>query len=42
MESWSLSDVRVKTELYIGFYCGNLREGDHMENIGVDGSVILK
>jgi len=34
--------VKVKTELYIGFYCGNRREEDHAENIGVDGRIILK
>jgi hypothetical protein len=37
-----MSHVRVKVEIYIGFYCGNLREGDHMENIGIDGRIILK
>jgi hypothetical protein len=37
-----MSYVRVKTEMYIGFYCGNLKERDHMENIGLDGRVILK
>jgi hypothetical protein len=25
-----------------GFWWGNLREGDHLENPGVDGSTILK
>jgi hypothetical protein len=28
--------------MYIGFCYGNLREGGHMENIGVDVRVILK
>jgi hypothetical protein len=25
-----------------GVLCGNLREGDHLEDSGVDGMVILK
>jgi hypothetical protein len=37
-----MSDVRVKIETYIGFYCGNLREGDHTENTDVAGRVVLK
>jgi hypothetical protein len=32
----------VKREMYIGYCCGNLREGDHTENIGVDRRVILE
>jgi hypothetical protein len=24
------------------FCCGNLREGDHLEDAGVDGRIILK
>ena len=27
--------------MYAGFWWGNLRERDHMENPGVDGKIIL-
>ena len=29
-------------EVVIGFWWGNLREGDHLEDPGVDGRIILK
>ena len=29
-------------EVCTGFWWGNLRERDHLENLGVDGRVILK
>jgi hypothetical protein len=29
-------------EVHTGFWWGNLREGDHLEDQGVDGRVILK
>jgi len=28
-------------ELYIGFWWGNLGERDHLEDIGIDGRIIL-
>jgi len=28
--------------VHIGFWCGNLRERDHLEDLGVDGRIILK
>jgi hypothetical protein len=28
--------------VHAGFSCGNLREGDHLEDPGVDGRIILK
>jgi hypothetical protein len=29
-------------EVHTGFWWGNLRARDHLEEIGVDGSIILK
>jgi hypothetical protein len=29
-------------EEHTGFCCGNLMEGDHLEDPGVDGRVLLK
>jgi hypothetical protein len=29
-------------EVYTGFWCGNLRERDHLGDPGVDGRIILK
>jgi len=29
-------------EVHTGFWWGNLRERDHLENPGVDGRIILK
>jgi hypothetical protein len=26
----------------MGFWCGNLREGDHFDDPGLDGKIILK
>jgi hypothetical protein len=31
-----------RKELRTGFWWGNLREGDHLENEGVDGRMTLK
>jgi len=28
--------------LHIGFWWGNLREDDHLEDLGIDGRIILK
>jgi hypothetical protein len=28
--------------MHTGFWCGNLREGDHFEDAGVDVRIILK
>jgi hypothetical protein len=28
--------------VHTGFWCGNLREGDHFEDPGLDGRIILK
>jgi hypothetical protein len=29
-------------EVHTGFWWGDLREGDHLENPGIDGRIILK
>jgi hypothetical protein len=29
-------------EVYTGFWCGNLKERDHLEDPGRDGRIILK
>jgi hypothetical protein len=30
-----------EVEVHTGFWCGNLREGDHWEDPGIDGRIIL-
>jgi len=40
---WAGRVVRMgKGELYTGLWWGNLREGDHLEGPGVDGSIALR
>jgi hypothetical protein len=34
--------VQEKEELLVGIWWGNLRERDHLENLGVDWRIILK
>jgi hypothetical protein len=29
-------------EAHTGFWCGDLREGHHLEDVGIDGKIILK
>jgi len=33
---------RGRGEVYTGFWCGNLKEREHLENLGVDWRIILK
>jgi hypothetical protein len=28
--------------VHTGFWWGNLREGDHLEDLGIDGGIVLK
>jgi hypothetical protein len=32
----------VRGEVHTGFWWGDLREGDHLEDLGVDGKIILE
>jgi hypothetical protein len=34
--------LKQKAEVHTGFWWGNLKERDHLENLGVDGRAILK
>jgi hypothetical protein len=31
-----------RREVHIGFWLGNLKEGDHLEDLGADGKIKLK
>jgi len=33
---------RAKGEVHTGFWWGNLRERDHLEDAGIDGKMILR
>jgi len=39
---WACSTYGRKGEVYRGFWLGNLRERDHLENQVVDGRIILR
>jgi len=44
-EEWDgrgIKRIWGRVELYIGFWWGNLREGDHLENPGLDGRILLR
>jgi hypothetical protein len=32
----------VRGEVYTGFWRGDLREGDHLEDPGIDGKIICR
>jgi hypothetical protein len=35
-------EIYIKYEVYTGFWWGNLKERDHLEDPGVDGRIILR
>jgi hypothetical protein len=40
---WAGYVVRMgRGKVHTGFWCGNLRERAHMEDLGIDGRIILK
>jgi hypothetical protein len=34
--------IRRRGEVHTGFWCGDLRERDHLKDLGVDERIILK
>jgi hypothetical protein len=41
-DPYAKPDVWGRGEVHTGFWWGDLREGDHLEDPGVDGRIILK
>ena len=39
---WAGHVERMGESSGVGFWCGNLRERDHLEHPGVDGRIILR
>ena len=39
---WACSAYGGRVEVYTGFWWGNLRERDHLDDSGVDGRIILR
>jgi hypothetical protein len=39
---WALTVARGRGGVHTGIWCGGLAEGDHFEELGVDGSIILE
>ena len=42
MPSYAVNYTHTHTEAYTGFWWGNLRERDHLEDLGKDGRIILR
>jgi hypothetical protein len=40
--AWHLAGKREREDMHIEFWWGNLRERDHLEDLGIDGRTILK
>jgi hypothetical protein len=41
--SWAGNTIGLgRREMHAGYWWGNVIEGDHLENLGVDGNVIIK
>jgi hypothetical protein len=41
-DEWSMWNVWGTGEVHTGFWSGHLREGDHLEDPGIDGRIILR
>ena len=40
---WAVHVARMETrEVYTGFLFGDLRESDHLKDLGIDGRITLK
>jgi len=39
---WGMWHIQGRGEVYTGFWWGNLRDRDHLEDTGADGRIILR